>query len=69
MLIGLQTRRYCEQILVRTDPCKNKDMLRTHLSLCTTTSIKVDLENKVTDQFLERLVSPVWSFPILFFSG
>ena len=27
MLIGLQTRRYCEQILVRTDPCKNKDML------------------------------------------
>ena len=46
MLIGLQTRRYCEQILVRTDPCKNKDMLRTHLSLCTTTSIKVDLENK-----------------------
>ena len=32
-------------------------MLRTHLSLCTTKSIKVDLENKEMDQFLERLVS------------
>ena len=44
-------------------------MLRTHLSLCTTKSIKMDLENKETDQFLERLVSPVWSFLVLFFSA
>ena len=34
-----------------------------------TKSIKVNLENKETDQFLERLVSPMWSFLILFFSG
>ena len=66
MLIGLQTRYIVKQM---QDPCKNKDMLRTHLSLCTTKSIKVDLENKETDQFLERLVSPVWSFLVLFFSG
>ena len=44
-------------------------MLRTHLSLCITESIKVDLENKETDQFLERLISPMWSFLVLFFSG
>ena len=30
-------------------------MLRTRLSLCTTKSIQADLENKETDQFLERL--------------
>ena len=62
MLIGLQTRRYCEQILVRTDPCKNKDMLRTHLSLCIIKSTKVDLENKETDQFLERWFPPCGLF-------
>ena len=37
-------------------------MLRTHLSLCITKSIKVDLENKEMDQFLERLVSSCRSF-------
>ena len=66
MLIGLQTRYIVKQM---QDPCKNKDMLRTHVSLCATKSTKVDLENKETDQFLERLVSPVWSFLVLFFSG
>ena len=33
-----------------------------HLSLCITKSIKTDLGNKETDQFLERLASPVSSF-------
>ena len=33
-----------------------------HLSLCITQSIKADLKNKGTDQFLERLVSPCHSF-------
>ena len=33
-----------------------------HLSLCITKSIKADLGNKETDQFLERLASPVSSF-------
>ena len=62
MLISLQTRRYCKQT---QDPCKNKDMLRTHLSLCTTKSIKVDLENKEMDKFLERLVPPSRLFRFL----
>ena len=46
----------------------NKGMLRTHLSLCTTISIKVDLENKEMDQFPERLVFPrvVFSHSLLF---
>ena len=59
MLIGLQTRYIVKQM---QDPCKNKDMLRTHSSLCITKSIKVDLENKETDQFLERLFSSCRSF-------
>lgn len=33
-----------------------------HLSLCITKSIKTDLGNKETDQFLERLASPMSSF-------
>ena len=45
MLIGLQTRYIVKQM---QDPCKNKDMLRAHVSLCATKSTKVDLENKET---------------------
>ena len=61
MLIGLQTRYIVKQM---QDPCKNKDMLRTHVSLCATKSTKVDLENKETDQFLERWFPPCGLFSL-----
>ena len=83
MLAGLLARRWCKspenfvyrkewrktawfQLRVRTaDPTW---LCIFHLSLCITQSIKANLENKETDQFLERLLSLV-SFLLLFFSG
>ena len=78
MLAGLLAIRWCKSlktfvyicikhlILIRVRTADPAWLCIFHLSLCITKSIKVDLGNKETDQFLERLISPVSSFS---FSG
>ena len=78
MLAGLMARRWCKApktfvyicikhlILIRVRSADPAWLCLLYLPLRTTKSIKVDLENKETDLFLERLVTPVSSFS---FSG
>ena len=66
MLIGLQTTRYCK---TNVRPLSEQRYAENTFISMYNKSMKVDLENKEMGQFLERLVSPMWSFLVLFFSG